>query len=257
MFDIEIIFIYPYAIDPDRGRRVRVRRRSSSSRAVFFLTFVYVVARGGLDWGPLQRYAHMDVDAASSAPNVRRRPPSAASVPKVVRPRGGRLGGPVGLVNDLRDDGLAGLPHNIITEQARGARQVGPLAQLVAGDVRARLLRDRDDGHRWRPLRHLPLRHGGLPGVAPPGRHHDRRRAGQPEDGARAAPGLRPDDGAQVGDLDGRVRIDAVGCSTTTPSSRASTRSCRSTCTRRAARRRRRRCSTPSRRCTSRSRTAS
>ena len=85
-------------------------------------------------------------------------------------------------------------------------------------------------------LRPGPLRHGGLPGLAPPGRPHDRRRPGVAEDGAGPAPDLRPDDGAQVGHLDGRVRVDAAACSTTTPSSRASTRSCPSTSTRRAAR---------------------
>ena len=89
-----------------------------------------------------------------------------------------------------------------------------------------------------RRLRPRPLRHGGLPGLAAPGRPHDRRRPGLPEDGAGPAPGLRPDDGAQVGHLHGRVRLDRRACSTTTPSSRASTRSCRWTSTPRVARRR-------------------
>ena len=51
MFDIELIFIYPFAVD----------RRFLGSYAfwemiafsvVFFVAFVYVVARGALDWGP-------------------------------------------------------------------------------------------------------------------------------------------------------------------------------------------------------------
>ena len=117
----------------------------------------------------------------------------------------------------------------------------GPARAALAGLVRSGLLRDRDDGHGRRPLRPLPLRHGGVPGLAPPGRHHDRRRPRQPEDGTRAASGLRPDDGAQVGHLDGRVRLAPAACSTTTRSSRASTRSCPSTSTRPAARRRPRR----------------
>ena len=106
----------------------------------------------------------------------------------------------------------------------------------MAGHVRTGLLRARDDGHRRRPLRPRPLRHGDLPRLAPPGRPDDRRRAGQPEDGPGPAPDLRPDDGAQVGHLDGRVRLVAAGCSTTTPSCRASTRSSPSTSTPRAAR---------------------
>ena len=92
--------------------------------------------------------------------------------------------------------------------QARDLVKWARSRSVVAGHVRPGLLRDRDDGHRRRPLRHLPLRHGGLPRLAAPGRHHDRRRPREPEDGARAAPGLRPDDGAQVGHLDGRVRVD-------------------------------------------------
>jgi NADH-quinone oxidoreductase subunit A len=59
MFDIEIIFIYPYAVS----------RRELGSFAfwemiaftvVFFAAFVYVVARGALDWGPLQRYRRLE-----------------------------------------------------------------------------------------------------------------------------------------------------------------------------------------------------
>jgi NADH-quinone oxidoreductase subunit A len=65
MFDIEIIFIYPYAVD----------RRFLGSYAfwemvafsvVFFAAFVYVVARGALDWGPVQRYRRLD-DSVSEA----------------------------------------------------------------------------------------------------------------------------------------------------------------------------------------------
>ena len=100
------------------------------------------------------------------------------------------------------------MTHNVITGSPGGAGQLGPGAQHVAGQLRAGLLRHRDDGHRRRPLRPVPLRHGGVPRLAAPGRHHDRRRPREPEDGAGAAPGLRPDDGAQVGHLDGRVRLD-------------------------------------------------
>ena len=55
MFDIEIIFVYPYADRPRRARRRTGSWRSSIFSVLFFLTFVYEVARGGLDWGPLQR----------------------------------------------------------------------------------------------------------------------------------------------------------------------------------------------------------
>ncbi|MDP9463695.1 MAG: NADH-quinone oxidoreductase subunit A [Actinomycetota bacterium] len=64
MFDIELIFIYPFAVD----------RRFLGSYAfwemlafsvVFFGAFVYVVARGALDWGPVQKQRRLD-EAVSS-----------------------------------------------------------------------------------------------------------------------------------------------------------------------------------------------
>jgi NADH-quinone oxidoreductase subunit A len=54
MFDIEIIFVYPYAVSrAELGVYGFVAILIFS--VLFFLTFVYEVARGGLDWGPLQR----------------------------------------------------------------------------------------------------------------------------------------------------------------------------------------------------------
>ncbi len=63
MFDIEIIFVYPYAIaHSELGTYGFVAIVIFS--ALFFLTFVYEVARGGLDWGPLQRSRNMESDAS-------------------------------------------------------------------------------------------------------------------------------------------------------------------------------------------------
>lgn len=74
MFDIEIIFIYPYAVD----------RRFLGSYAfwemvafsvVFFAAFVYMVARGALDWGPVQRYRRLDesvTEARTTTSTIRR-----------------------------------------------------------------------------------------------------------------------------------------------------------------------------------------
>src|SRR6266567_4070797 len=61
----------------------------------------------------------------------------------------------------------------------------------------------------WGPIHKLvdrAIRDGGVPRQSPPSRPDDRGRPGEPEDGAGAAPGVRPDGRAQVGDLDGRVR---------------------------------------------------
>jgi len=64
MFDIEIIFIYPYAIlRSELGVYGFVAIVIFS--ALFFLTFVYEVARGGLDWGPLQRSRDLQADASA------------------------------------------------------------------------------------------------------------------------------------------------------------------------------------------------
>jgi NADH-quinone oxidoreductase subunit A len=54
MFDIEIIFAYPYAVDYEfLGSYAFIEMLAFS--AVFFVAFVYMVARGALDWGPAQR----------------------------------------------------------------------------------------------------------------------------------------------------------------------------------------------------------
>jgi len=54
MFDIEIIFAYPYAIDREFLGAFGIFEMVSFS-AVFFVAFVYVIARGALDWGPMKR----------------------------------------------------------------------------------------------------------------------------------------------------------------------------------------------------------
>ncbi|MEZ5215110.1 MAG: NADH-quinone oxidoreductase subunit A [Ilumatobacteraceae bacterium] len=53
MFDIEIIFLYPYAVThAELGGYAFWEMIAFST--VFFAAFVYVVARGALEWGPLQ-----------------------------------------------------------------------------------------------------------------------------------------------------------------------------------------------------------
>jgi NADH-quinone oxidoreductase subunit A len=67
MFDIEIIFVYPYAVSrAELGVYGFVAILFFS--VLFFLTFVYEVARGGLDWGPLHRWRDMRSDAALVSP---------------------------------------------------------------------------------------------------------------------------------------------------------------------------------------------
>jgi NADH-quinone oxidoreductase subunit A len=74
MFDIEIIFLYPYAVDRRFLGGFGFWEMIAFS-AVFFAAFVYVVARGALDWGPLQRQRRLDesVSAARTTTTTIRR----------------------------------------------------------------------------------------------------------------------------------------------------------------------------------------
>ncbi|MDA3031142.1 MAG: NADH-quinone oxidoreductase subunit A [Actinomycetota bacterium] len=67
MFDIEIIFIYPYAVARDSLGFYGFWAILAFS-VIFFLTFVYEVARGGLDWGPLHKYRNLEAEAAIVSP---------------------------------------------------------------------------------------------------------------------------------------------------------------------------------------------
>jgi len=51
MFDIEVIFAYPYALAADELGAFGFWEFVAFG-GVFFLAFVYVIARGALDWGP-------------------------------------------------------------------------------------------------------------------------------------------------------------------------------------------------------------
>jgi NADH-quinone oxidoreductase subunit A len=67
MFDIEIIFVYPYAVSrAELGVYGFVAILIFS--VLFFLTFVYEVARGGLEWGPVHRSRDLREDAALVSP---------------------------------------------------------------------------------------------------------------------------------------------------------------------------------------------
>ena len=67
MFDVEIVFLYPYAVS--RGTLGALGFWAILEFSViFFLAFVYVVARGGLEWGPLHRYRSLAADAAMVTP---------------------------------------------------------------------------------------------------------------------------------------------------------------------------------------------
>ena len=73
MFDIEIIFMYPYAVSRSTLGSFGFWAMFVFS-VMFFIAFVYVVARGGLDWGPLKRSVRVTPDRAGwCRPNARTR----------------------------------------------------------------------------------------------------------------------------------------------------------------------------------------
>lgn len=59
MFDIEIIFAYPYAVSRQELGSFAFFEMVAFS-VVFFIAFLYAIARGALDWGPLQRAVQLD-----------------------------------------------------------------------------------------------------------------------------------------------------------------------------------------------------
>ena len=54
MFDIELIFAFPYAVDHEFLGTFGFFEMVAFS-AVFFVAFVYMVARGALEWGPIAK----------------------------------------------------------------------------------------------------------------------------------------------------------------------------------------------------------
>jgi NADH-quinone oxidoreductase subunit A len=66
MFDIELIFLYPYVVARQELGGFGFLELISFS-VVFFLAFVYVVARGALDWGPANRARRIDGGIVSAS----------------------------------------------------------------------------------------------------------------------------------------------------------------------------------------------
>src|SRR3712207_2750033 len=60
MFDIEVIFLYPFAVDR-RFLGAFAYWEMIAFSAIFFFAFVCLIARGALDWGPLQRARRLDI----------------------------------------------------------------------------------------------------------------------------------------------------------------------------------------------------
>lgn len=65
MFDIEIIFVYPYAVSHATLGPYAFFEMITFS-AVFFAAFVYAIARGALDWGPIKKSIRLNDDLSNS-----------------------------------------------------------------------------------------------------------------------------------------------------------------------------------------------
>ena len=69
MFDIEIIFAYPFAVS-SRSLGSYGFWEFVAFSAIFFIAFVYVIARGALDWGPIAKPTRLittDADILSAS----------------------------------------------------------------------------------------------------------------------------------------------------------------------------------------------
>ena len=109
MFDIEIVFLYPYAVS-HRALGTFGFYAIVLFSAIFFLSFVYEIAKGGLEWGPLQPGSALGRRRADRSHDRDHDPPS--------RPRGPRGGG--GVVGWDVSKGLEGLDHNFLTGTLEG-----------------------------------------------------------------------------------------------------------------------------------------
>ena len=192
---------------------------------VLLVPFAYLLSTGALEWGPVKQVV---TRTGATDPACRRHA-------RARRPRPDA----VAASDEHREGGLMGLesvPHNFLTGRVEDVVHWGRRNSVwpATFGLACCAIEMMATGAAHYDL--VALRHGDLPRQPAPGRPHDRRRPRQPEDGAGAAPGLRPDGRAEVGHLDGRVREQRRACSTTTRSCRASTRSFPSTCTCRAAR---------------------
>ena len=70
MFDIEIIFIYPFAVDRAYLGSYALCEMVTFS-VVFFAAFIYVIARGALEWGPVARQLRLEPSIGAAATGVR------------------------------------------------------------------------------------------------------------------------------------------------------------------------------------------
>ena len=76
IFDIEIIFLYPWAVIFDRQLKAFGLGEMVVFAVAVFVSFVYLISNGALDWGPLRR-DRPDAQVRTGASTIRRIPRAA------------------------------------------------------------------------------------------------------------------------------------------------------------------------------------
>ena len=80
IFDIEIIFLYPWAVIYDRQLKAFGLVEILVFAVAVFVSFLYLISNGALDWGPPKR-VRSDVEARTGASTIRRIPRPAPAGP--------------------------------------------------------------------------------------------------------------------------------------------------------------------------------
>jgi NADH-quinone oxidoreductase subunit A len=75
IFDIEVIFLFPWAVVYNQLGRFGLIEIIVFSAAVFF-SLLYLIANGALDWGPISRVKPVNQTSRTSASTIRRVGPS-------------------------------------------------------------------------------------------------------------------------------------------------------------------------------------
>lgn len=76
VFDIEVIFLFPWAVVENQLGRFGLIEIIVFA-AVVFISFVYLISNQALDWGPIKRVQPIGQQLRTSASTVRRVPPPA------------------------------------------------------------------------------------------------------------------------------------------------------------------------------------
>lgn len=91
VFDIEVIFLFPWAVVENQLGRFGLVEIIVFAAAVF-ISFIYLISNGALDWGPIKRVKPVTADTVrTTASTVRRVPPP--NGPARATPAAGSSGG--------------------------------------------------------------------------------------------------------------------------------------------------------------------